>query len=390
VKSTLQSGVIGYADTSLPLPSSLANTLNGTSRLMGLIDPAASARHRTLAAGTRVAYAGALVLVVAAAGCRQSPAPTTSRTEPSPPPAAQQVAPAAQPPARRAEVSIEGLPKTVDDRMVLAVAPATSDGKLHYEVSIGPCVEKACPVLISLLEAGKVLDRTHAKWASTTREPAPDEIRLGWGVGDPAGPPEGTTAWKTGEEEAYLGTAVRVVVLSPQTNGLLIDQRAGFEHVKRHHELFAHGDRRLQRVWSAGEGAGPAWTSTAIAPAGDGREAVVFFEGFRYPTSDEPDTLKSTRLQWNDASHGMAPQPAEPSIEASVIRGFKTVAAARQAKTAQRECLGAYWVLPATSVGATPKDGFVLAMPALDHERAIASTRCAADKKPEVLHLRRN
>lgn len=199
----------------------------------------------------RSAAAIALVNLLVAGGCQQSsPAATPSTSQQ----AAATTAPAALAPQPR--VTTEGLPKTVDGRVVVAIVPGTPDNTLQYEVSIGTCVQKECPVLISLLEAGKMLDQARAEWASTTRTPMREEVSLGWGVGDPAGPPEGITAWMTGEEEGYLGTAVRGVALSAGIHGLLIDQRSGFEHIKRHHELFVHQDRRLRRAWSAAEGAG--------------------------------------------------------------------------------------------------------------------------------------
>jgi hypothetical protein len=276
----------------------------------------------------RVASALTLVSLLAAGGCHQSsPAATLSTV--------QQDTTAAQPASLapgRPQVTTEGLPKTVDGRLVLAIVPATPDNTLQYEVAIGACMLKECPILISLLESGKVLDQTHARWASTTRQPMREDITLGWGVGDPAGPPDGMRAWMTGEEEDYVGTAVRGVALSPGMHGLLIDQRTGFEHLKRQHELFVHQNRRLQRAWSATEGAGPAWTSTATASAKDGREAVVFFEGFRYPLPDEADTLKVVWLQWDDARQMVVPQPGATSIDAAVIRGFETIGAARAAK----------------------------------------------------------
>lgn len=334
----------------------------------------------------RAAGAVALVNLLVAGGCQQSSPAATPGTVQQAPTAAQPAAVG----AGRLQVATAGLPKTVDGRVVLAIVPATPDNTLQYEVAIGACMLKECPVLISLVEAGKVLDQTHTKWASTTRKPMREDITPGWGVGDPAGPPEGLRAWMTGEEEDYVGTAVRAVALSAGMYGLLIDQRSGFEHMKRSHALFVHQDRRLQRAWSAAEGAGPAWTSTAITAAKNGHEAVVFFEGLRYPLPDEADTLKPVWLQWDHARQTVVPQPAATAIDTSVIRGFETIGAARAAQSAQRDCLGAFWVLPATRVDTAGKDGFVLVMPSLDRERARALAGCATGRKPEMLRLMQN
>ena len=344
-----------------------------------------SAVPRIVRTVARLASALALVSLLVTGGCQQSsPAATRSTVQAT---TAGQPAAAA---AGRPQVTTAGFPKTVDGRVVLAIAPATPDNTLQYEVAIGGCMLKECPVFISLVDAGRVLDQTHTRWASTTRKPMREDITPGWGVGDAAGPPEGMRAWGTGEDEDYVGTAVRVVALSAGMYGLLIDQRSGFEHLKRHHELFVHNDRHLQRAWSAAERAGPAWTSTAIASTREGREAVVFFEGFRDPLPDQADTLKISWLQWDDASQALVPRPAAASIDASVIRGFETIGAARSAQSAQRDCLGAFWALPATRVDGAGKGGFVLALPSLDPERARKSAACATDRKPELLRLTQN
>jgi hypothetical protein len=90
----------------------------------------------------RVASAVAFVNLLVAGGCGQSSpagAPSTVR----------QATTAAQPASLaqdRPRVITEDMPKTVDGRLVLALVPATPDNTLQYEVAIGACMLKECPV----------------------------------------------------------------------------------------------------------------------------------------------------------------------------------------------------------------------------------------------------
>jgi hypothetical protein len=310
-------------------------------------------------------------------GCGQSP----TASQQSPP----KSAPTAAVPL---QVSTEGLPKSVNGRLVLATAPATTDGKLTYEVAIGECVKNECPVLVSLLDGQKLLDQNRTEWASTTREPRPEKLEPGWGVGDLPDAGAGVPAWATGDEEKYVGTAVRVLSLANGVVGLLIDQRTGFEHIKRRHELFAAVNGKVVKVWQAGEGSGPVSTSTAIVKTDVGSEAVVFFEGFAYPSGGRPDTMTATTFAWEAGKIAERRSP----VSAAVIGGFATVQAARRFQTQNQACAGWYWVLPASRFEGAGEGPFVLALPSATADRARArstqASQCAKGKKAAVALMR--
>jgi hypothetical protein len=254
-------------------------------------------------------------------------------------------------------------------------------------VSIAPCVGNECPIAISLVEGSAIIDRTSAEWAASTREPVTEDVEHGWGAGDPAAAPADLVAWATGEEERYVGTAVRPVRLAPNLTGVLIDQRSGFEHVKRHHALFIANGRRIERVWDVGESAGPEWTSVAIVPASNGHDAIVLFRGFRYPASDRTDSLSATILSWNPAEGQLVERADDAQIHAAVIGGFPSVGATRQAKSADTDCLGPFWVLPNARFADRQESGFVLALPSVSADQARAAAECAENRKPAVVRM---
>lgn len=292
--------------------------------------------------------------------------------------------------AREPAKSVVAYPRTSDGRLILTRLPASTDASLVFEVAIGACVNQDCPVLISLSRGDTLLDQKRTEWSSRTTEPTQEELDPGWGAGDPVGP-AAVTAWSTGEEEGYLGTAVRPVLLSVDTHGLLIDQRTGFEHLKRRHELYVVLDNKLERVWEAAEGAGPAWTSTAIVPLKDDRQGILYFNGFLYPLHTTPDQLEISLLAWEPRDRKLKKQP-QFTVQAVVVAGYTSVAAAQRARTAQPECLGLFWVLPATRLSGAASGRYVLALPgssAANLKKALQqTTACIKHKHVSLASVR--
>jgi hypothetical protein len=275
----------------------------------------------------------------------------------------------------------------VDDRLVLALVPASSDRLITYEVSIAPCVGDECPVEISLVEQNAIVDRTRAEWAASTREPVTEDVERGWGAGDPVAAPPDLVAWATGEEEQYVSTAVRPVRLASNLTGVLIDQRSGFEHVKRHHALFVATGRRIERVWNIGEGAGPEWTSVAVVPVSNAHDAMVLFRGLRYPGSDRADSLSATIHSWDQAEDRLVERAVDAEIHAAIIGDFASIGAARKAKSADTDCLGPFWVLPHSRFADRQVSGFVLALPSMSTDQARAAAACAENRKPTIVQM---
>jgi hypothetical protein len=105
----------------------------------------------------------------------------------------------------------------------------------------------------------------------------------------------------TGEESRYVGTAAKPVEIAPQQSSLLVTERYGFfENLKRQHLLYAAQDGKLKLIWSAVEGAGPTWSAVRVIPARHpGAQDIAYFDGFLYPSNDQPDRIDVTRLHWD-------------------------------------------------------------------------------------------
>ena len=254
-------------------------------------------------------------------------------------------------------------------RKPLASIPA-GRGDLRYEVTAGPCVKRECPIVVALLNGSRALDTRVLEKKSSSSKFEKTELERGYGVGDPAHLNTGITVWRSGgDDEDEMTLAVRPFRLAPDLTGILIDQRTGFEHVKRWHTLLAANDNKLVELWKGSEGAGPTYSTTAPVESSGGRQALLFYSVFFYPGNDAPDKLRIDVLAYDPRSGRMSPYKAE--LNGLTLGPYKTVAETRQTRSQFKSCGAMLWVLPASGFPDGKDSGYVLA--------TVASTRGAAE-----------
>ena len=217
-------------------------------------------------------------------------------------------------------------------RVVLDAYPL-ADGR-HFTVEIDACKAgktapapaPECPLTITLRREGLLLSSKHAFWSTSTRKPVKRTIDLPDGAGTPSEPLKGF-GWANGEGESGTFTFTRALALTPDVPAVLVSQSTGFEHSKRHHEVFAAFGDKLERVWQAEEGAGPAFISTAVVPIDDAHGGIVLFDGFSNTVAydDQPDRLTARLLAWDDAKHALTKRPLLGLVLAVVLGKFASV-----------------------------------------------------------------
>ncbi len=193
----------------------------------------------------------------------------------------------------------------------------------RFKIASGPCADGACPVLLRLDSAGRTADTaalgtttSDAKWARVSQADS--------------SAPAARDIWTAGTEENEVTTAVEPVKLDAKTFGVLVHQTTGFEHLKRRRDLFAIQKGQLKKIWSAEDGAGPAW-SVAFAMRDDtaGTDRIVYASGMAIDAT-MPDLLSAQTIGFESATGKMIPLPAAP-VPALIISKFPTVDAARAA-----------------------------------------------------------
>ncbi len=245
-------------------------------------------------------------------------------------------------------------------------------GGVTYGLAPGSCTEGRCAPVIQLLSSGKLVDFIPLDFAASEAALTREEGNSGLAELTPV------EAWTAGSEEGAVTTALQSVRLTPAGNGLLVHQTAGFEHIKRRHDLFVADGKKLKRVWSAAEGAGPAWSAAEVVPSGNGRtDEIIYLRGFR-PGGTEADTLTARRLVWDDTKQELAVQPL--AILPAVTTGeYSSVKTARRA--AASSCLNEYWVLPANRFGGAASK-FVLARVAARKQTIEAEMARPCEARP--------
>jgi hypothetical protein len=163
-------------------------------------------------------------------------------------------------------------------------------------------------------------------------------------------------AWTAGIEEGAVTTAFEPVRLGPERTGVVVHQAAGFEHVKRRHDVFVADSGKLRLVWTAAEPQGPTRIAAHVVPQGTS-DAIVRITG-RYADDPLADSVGAERFVWDESTGQMAGQPVE-QLSAVITGEYATPALARAARAG--ECVADSWVMPAELFGGRPRR-YVLAV----------------------------
>jgi hypothetical protein len=265
---------------------------------------------------------------------------------------------------------------SASDAQVIARFAAGQGSALFYELAVA-CSDGNCPISIRLTQDGKVIGSEEVlEWPSDGGEVTAGEADATLGAADPLATEGRPPGWQIGTYEGGVSVAARTVRLAEAGTGLLVDEMAGFEHVKRQHYLFAVSGGQLRRVWVGSEGNGPTWSAVAIvAGATSDRDDIVVFEGFLGDAMDDADRLDVTRLAFNSEGATLAPVPTR-HLHAVVVGDYATAAAAHKARRDAGGCLDAYSALPKQALDPRAGAGIVLA--AVTTQQALAEAALAS------------
>jgi hypothetical protein len=203
------------------------------------------------------------------------------------------------------------------------------------------------------MKGTEILDSASLAWASSSQETSEEEVDSRWGAGDPLTGIPGVKAFASGEEAAYVSTLARPVGIASRL-GVLVTQRAGWEHLKHHHDLFVHDGEKLVRAWSAIDAAGPTWSSTDTAADSAGTQHILYYSGFLYPSPDSPDRLNVSSIEWDEPTKRMVESPAPAGVALEVVQfgRYAKLARARAGREPLNECVAPLlWVLESKSYG---------------------------------------
>ncbi|HYP28077.1 MAG TPA: hypothetical protein VE262_15285 [Blastocatellia bacterium] len=291
------------------------------------------------------------------------------------------------------EAGAQKTPKASRARVVLSTFKVKPEGGLSYELSVAPCARKDCPVQVRLVEGKRVYSTLNLDWNAGPGDISKAEVDNGFGAGDPLEELAEIPMWDIGSAQEVVSVAARPVGLAPGLRGLLVHQRAGFEHLKRRHYLFVAQGRRLVRAWTGSEGEGPTWSNVGVGDSKDGAQEIRFFKGFSYPSDEEPDSLEITSYRWNARRNSLDELSAAatlPPVFAVVAGAYGSVAEARRAASDNMECLEGFIVLRAEGLSQYAGKIIVAAVTSneRDADRTLKKiTGCAPGLDPKVTRL---
>ncbi|RKH88121.1 hypothetical protein D7Y21_16345 [Corallococcus sp. AB045] len=163
---------------------------------------------------------------------------------------------------------------------------------------------------------------------------------------------ESSERWTSGEEEQNVTTSVQPVRLEAGEWGLLVTQEGGFEHVHRHHRLYAVKDGGVAEAWNGDENfAGPESSHVGPYPLTPGSPVEGFYREYAF-LSAEPDQWKIDAYRWDAAGRKVVKELRNrPARYAAIIGSFKTVQeaiASRDNAQLEQACTSSFLVLETT------------------------------------------
>jgi hypothetical protein len=172
------------------------------------------------------------------------------------------------------------------------------------------------------------------------------------GAGDTLMAEPDTLVWQSGNDAFYLTVAPRAVHLEGGRAAILVSQRAGVDHPKRRHVLFARDDAKLVAAWSAEEPSGPTWSATRVIRVAGAADRILFYDA-RMSGGSTADSIGVSIVQWDEKAKRatQAKDDWPPGVSVVRLGAFATLRQARAAQQKLSNCLDVIWVLKAADYG---------------------------------------
>lgn len=256
------------------------------------------------------------------------------------------------------------------------------------QLAFAPCNEKGCKIIVQFIKGKKLQNELPLHWSASSQSAYEFNADRWYGAGDPLGK-TAYPSWALGaSEQNSMVVSVQTVKLLPKTSGLMVHQTAGFEHVRRHHEMFLIKDERLKSVWKQTENQGPGW-SNVIAPSGAGE--FIYIEGFQPGYEDSADNLTVSYFEWNGKEGRIKKKKyGKTPLFLVAVSPFENIKAAREFIYGNSECLASDYMVLENRNNVSSK--FIIG--AITADRGLADrqlqklTRCVQGKRFEILDFK--
>lgn len=224
-----------------------------------------------------------------------------------------------------------------------------------FALVAGSCIEKRCAAEIELVVNGQRLDAVPLEFAASDVKLVAKADDTSFASNQPL------TTYTAGDEEGAVTTAMQPIRLSAERSGLLVQQAAGFEHVKRRRDVFIVEEKKLRRIWSKQDGSGPVRSYADVVALGANGDEIVLIEGASN-APNQADEVAVQRLVWDESAKTLQVLPVA-LMAAMIVGNFANAEAARSKYS--DACFANFWLLRGDQVGEKSKR-FVLALLAPD------------------------
>lgn len=186
--------------------------------------------------------------------------------------------------------------KELPDASFFATSLENTKDRL-VRLSVASCRQKSCQVMVQYCRGKNLRNELPLPWPASSQDVLKVDSNRWYGAGDPLSRITYPT-WAIGDSEHdAMVVSVQTVQLSQRVFGLLVHQTAGFEHIRRHHELFLTTRGVLKSVWKQTEAQGPTWSNVVIPP---GAGELIYIEGFQTGDGSHADNVRVQYFVWQE------------------------------------------------------------------------------------------
>jgi hypothetical protein len=187
------------------------------------------------------------------------------------------------------------------------------------------CDSNGCNMVAKFVSTKGVASTVELPWDASDSMFTIEPTGGSWGAVDSLAPANVDVAWTSGDEDRYLGTAMRLVKLPGNTVGIIVDQRGGFDTIVHAHVLMTVQGTKLVEAKRWVSVGGPFWSAVSVVN-GEVLHHEVMFASER----GKPDQSTVTSYKWDPKRLTLTQQKRQAPISVLVLATYPSTTIAQQ------------------------------------------------------------
>ncbi len=194
------------------------------------------------------------------------------------------------------------------------------------------CLAEGCDMVVKFVTSKGASSTVALPWDASNENFTSEPVNGAWGAIDVLAPEYVDLGWLSGDEERYVSTSMRLVLLAKNDVGVVVDQRGGFDHIGHAHVLMVIRKGKLVEVQRWVGNGGPSWSGVTVSNG-----EVLHNEVFFSPDPTVADSSTFTAYRSDAGGAKLVKQTRKAPLWAVVVESYPSVAIARQTLNSSNE-----------------------------------------------------